>query len=343
MNFKKFSIISLLSVLLTGCGSAMEVLPQPTPPTTQVSQPEHLSVMASFYPLYELVQKIGGERGEFRNFVPSGVEPHDYEPTPQQLNNLYTSDFVVFNGAGLEPWAEKVKPDLEKSGVKVITLADNISLLEGATEHEHGHEEEEHEEHEHQEEDEHEEPVYDPHFWLDPLTYLEEGRLITQKLSELAPSNTSYYQENFKKLEADLQKLHTDFEAGLQNCDSRTMVTSHAAFAYLAKRYNLAMLPIAGLSPEDEPTAKNLAELAKLVKEKNIQYIFTETLVSPKIAQTLADETGAKTLVLNPLEGLSDEEINAGKTYVSVMRENLENLKIGLGCHLSETQETQSR
>ena len=330
MKSTKFFAISLMGFLfLYGCGAPEEV---PTTQQTQAAQQQPLQVVTSFYPLYELVQKIGGDKVDVKMLVPAGIEPHDYEPVPQQIADLYKADIVILNGAGIEPWGEKISPDLEKNGVRILTLADNIDLLEGTHEEEHA------------DEEHHEDSLRDPHFWLDPLTYLEEGRLITKRLSELAPSNASYYQENLERLESHLQKLHMEYEDDLASCDSRTIVTSHAAFAYLAKRYNLAMMPISGFSPEEEPSAHRLAELAKMVKEKNIQYVFTETLVSPKIAQTLADETQIQTLVLNPLEGLTDEEMKADKNYIAIMEENLGNLKTGLGCKAAlETQQTQAR
>lgn len=286
-------ITSLLS--LTGCGTVQ-------PKTTT---PGQLKVVTSFYPLYEIANQIGGTNIAVKNLTPSGVEPHDYEPTPRDIIDMREANLVIYNGQGLEPWSEKIVPDLKKNNVATIEmtsmLKDNLIAS-------------------------------DPHLWLDPVSYAKEVQIVSEKLITLDPANTITYTQNTKQFEQEINNLNTAYESGLQSCKLNTFVTNHAAFAYLAQRYNLTMMPIAGLSPDNEPSAKTMAAITNLIKQKNIKYILTESLISPKIAETLATETGAKTLTLNPLEGLTSDEIVQGKNYISVMQDNLKNLRMALEC-----------
>lgn len=171
---------------------------------------------------------------------------------------------------------------------------------------------------------------HDPHIWLDPVLAKEMARRIYDAVAAADPDNKSYYEENFNELAAKLNELDKSYRENLANVNRKEFITSHAAFGYMAKRYGLVQIPISGLSPQEEPSPKKMAELAELCRQKNIKYIFFETLVSPKLSEILAQEVGAKTLVLNPIGGLTYEEIKAGKDYFSIMQENLENLKKAL-------------
>ena len=291
-------ILAPLLLVLGGCAQNTE--------NNAASQPVgKLRVITSFYPLYEIAKNVGGDRVEIKNLVPAGSEPHDYELTPQDILEINRADLVIVNGAGLEPLVDRLRIDLQKKGVSFLEMA--IPMQRSGV-------------------------TADPHFWLDPMLYIDESLLIAMRLSDVDFSHGDKYKENLNSYVKKIQDLHNDFEKGLANCKSRTVITSHEAFNYLAKRYNLEMISVAGFSPEAEVSAKKLTELVKIVKDKKVQYIFTETLVNPKIAETLAAEAGIKTLTLNPLEGLTESETRDGKNYVSVMRENLQNLKTGLSC-----------
>ena len=305
--------------LLMGCAQVAVENP-PESETQQVSE----KVITSFYPLYELATNIGGAAIDVTNLVTPGSEPHDYEPSPQDVEKLIEASIIFINGAGFEPWVEKIKPDLEEKKVQVIEMSANIKdLLENPV----------HEEAETQAEDpDHIDLPFDPHFWLDPVLYLEEARVLTTVLKNMDPLHSENYEQNFAAYSQKLKDLDQKYQVGLATCKYRSFVTSHAAFGYLARRYNLEMVPISGLSPETEPSARKIAELATYVKKLGIKYIFSETLISPKVAQTLADEVGINVLVLNPLEGLTPEEITNGENYVSVMEKNLTNLTTALEC-----------
>jgi len=276
-----------------------------------------IRVVTSFYPLAEFAGQVGGANVEVVNITPAGVEPHDFEPTPRDIARVYSAKVFLFNGGGFDPWAEKIKPDLEKKGISVVNMAEHFSMLPAEAEHgaEHGHETE----------------VTDPHIWLDPVLAQRQVGIIRDALQKVDPANSRVYARNAGEYLNRLSALDRKYKDGLAACAVRDAIASHAAFGYLAKRYGLNVIPIV-ISPEEEPSPKRIADLAVLARTKNIKFIFFETLVNPKLAETIAQEIGAKTMVFNPIEGLSDEELAAGKNYISIMEENLNNLRIALVC-----------
>lgn len=279
-------------------------------------------ITASFFPMAEFAQQIGGDKVKVTNLTPAGVEPHDFEPTPQDIVAIQNSKLFIYNGAGFEAWVEKVLPDLENSSTTTVDSSKGVNLLAGS--------EDEHEEENHEEGDDY--GLYDPHIWLNPVLATEQVDNILAGLIKVDPENKTYYESRATDYKQKLAGLDQEFKSGLASCQSHTVITSHNAFGYLVQRYNLSVLPISGISPDEEPSPKRLAEIADFARENNVKYIFFETLVSPSLSQTIANEVGAQTLVFNPLEGLTDEEIVAGEGYLSVQRQNLENLKIALNC-----------
>jgi zinc transport system substrate-binding protein len=276
-------------------------------------------VVAGFYPLAWAAERIGRESVEVTNLTPPGAEPHDVELSARDVENVRSADFVLLLGAGFQPALEDAA---EEADGRVVDVLDGLELLEGSEDghdEEHGGEEAGHAE---EGEEEHKAGV-DPHVWLDPLRFAEIADRIGAELA--APAAAS-------ALASELRALHESLEEGLADCRRRELVTSHAAFAYFADRYGLEQISIAGLSPEAEPTPRRLEEVVEQVHETGATTIFFETLVSPRIAETVARETGARTAVLNPLEGLTDEEIEEGADYVSVMRDNLATLRAALEC-----------
>ncbi len=255
-------------------------------------------VVTSFYPVYFFVKEIGGDKVNVINITPSGVEPHDYEPTARDLVQIQKSKLVFINGGGFESWATKIAKD----GAKVVELA--TGLMENN----------------------------DPHVWLSPELAKKEVEMITMELIRMDESNSRYYLENQTVILAKLDKLSADFKVGLSQCKEHKVVTSHDAFGYLTREYGLTQISISGISPDEEPSTKQLVEISNLAKKENLKYIFFEKLVSPKLAQTVAEEIGAKTLVLDPIEGISDNDAKQGKNYLTLMEENLANLKIALEC-----------
>lgn len=266
-----------------------------------IEDSKKLNVTATFYPLAEFAQQIGKTNAVVLNLTPTGVEPHDFEPSPQDLVELQGSDIIIYNGAGLEPWIEKLDEDLKKN--VVVDSSKDIELIPA-----------------------------DPHVWMDPVLAMQQVENITQGFMLADPDQKDFYQQNSEQLKTQLHDLDAEFREGLMQCETRDIVTSHNAFQYLAKRYQLNVKSISGLSPDEEPSAKKLAEVVDFVKDNSVKFIFFETLVSPKLSETIAQETGARTIAFNPLEGLTEEEIAEGKNYFSIQKENLASLRTALRC-----------
>lgn len=289
---------------------------------------EKLKVMASFYPVYDFAVKIGGEKAEVTNMVPAGTEPHDWEPATRDITNLEQADVFVYSGAGMEHWVEDVLKSLENQKLVTVEASNGVTLREG-----HGHEEDHEEadqENEAAAEEEHDHGEYDPHVWLSPLNAKKEMENIKNAFIEADPDNKDYYEANYKTYADKFDELDQSFKDTLSPLPNKVIVVSHEAFGYLCNAYGLTQMGIEGLSPDSEPDPARMAEVIDFVKENNVKTIFFEELVSPKVAEAIAKETGAVTQVLNPMEGLSEEEIKAGGDYFSVMEKNLAALKNAL-------------
>jgi zinc transport system substrate-binding protein len=316
-------VVSAVALGLAACGGD-DASPQASG-STATDAAEPLRVVANFYPLAEALQRVGGDRVEVANLTPPGAEPHDIEITSDDVDEIEDADLVVYLGGGFQPGVEKVAED--RSG-PTLDIATKVTLEAG--DHE-AIEAEEAGEDEHAEEgDEHGD--VDPHFWLDPTLMRAAVDAIEAELASLSPADAATFAANAAAYDAELTALDAELTAGLTGCARTQIVTAHAAFYYLAHRYGLQQLAITGLSPDSEPDPQRLDELADLVEREGVTTIFSETLVSAEIAETLARETGATTAVLNPLEGLTDEQLEAGETYLSVQRENLAALQTALDC-----------
>lgn len=274
-------------------------------------------VVTSFYPLEFLAKEIGKDLIEVKNITPAGSEPHEYEPTQQQIIDINESNILLTNGAGLESWTTKLAQNPDKNNSysqKIVELSKFFKLSELEEEGK---------------------TVQDPHIWLSPKNYIKMASIVKVSLQKNQnQTNQSIIQNNAQELIQKLQILERQYSSKLDknNCKNNKFVTNHAAFGYLAKDYNLEPLSINGLSPESEPSTKELADLSQIIKTNNIKYVLTETITSPKLAQTLAKEVNTKTLEMNPLEGLTQEEITRGKNYITIMEENLESLAQALEC-----------
>ena len=278
-------------------------------------------VLASFYPLQYVAQQIGGDLVTVDNLTPPAAEPHDLELSPAQVREIGTADLVVYLSgfqAAVDEGVESRAPE------HVVDAADAAGLVEHAEETE-----EEHAEHA-EEGDEH--GSTDPHFWLDPSRLAAVGQAVADELSAVDPEHADQYAAGALQLGERLDELDQEMADGLAACQGATLVTSHAAFGYLADRYALEQVGIAELDPEAEPSPARLREIGAVVKENGVATLYSETLVSPKVTETLAADLGVGTAVLDPLEGLSEEAAAAGDDYVSVMQANLAALEDGLVC-----------
>lgn len=273
-----------------------------------------LEVYTSIYPLYDFSVKIGGDKVKVINLVPAGTEPHDWEPATTDILSLEKADLLIYNGAGMEHWVDQVSASLENKNLVLVEAAKDITLLEGDTKDEAGHEKE-------SVQDEH--SGVDPHIWLSIRNAKREMETIKEAFKEADPENQDFYEENYKKYAAEFDALDKKFGNELEILENKDIVVAHQAFGYLCADYGLNQVPIEGLAADSEPDAKRMAEIIDFAEEKNIKTIFFEELVSPKVANAVASEIGAKTDVLNPLEGLTQEQLNEGEDYLSVMEKNL--------------------
>jgi zinc transport system substrate-binding protein len=287
-----------------------------------------VTVLASFYPLQYVAQQIGGDLVTVDNLTPPAAEPHDLELSPAQVREVGTADLVVY----LSGFQNAVDEAIDaRAPEHVVDAADAAGLVEHAEEAEEEHAgetEEEHAEHA----DEHGHGATDPHFWLDPSRLAAVGKVVADELAAVDPEHADEYAAGAQRLGQQLDELDQEFADGLATCQGATLVTSHAAFGYLADRYALEQVGISELDPEVEPSPARLREIGDIVEERGIKTLYSETLVSPKVTETLAADLGVSTAVLDPLEGLSEDATAAGDDYVSVMQANLAALEEGLVC-----------
>ncbi|GAA2929350.1 metal ABC transporter substrate-binding protein [Streptomyces argenteolus] len=286
---------------------------------------DKLSVVASFYPMQFLAEEIGGSHVSVTTLTKPGVEPHDLELSPQQIGGLSDADHILFL-KGIQP---AVDDAVAQAGVKNTVDAATLTTLEshGSEVDGHDHGAEEHEEHAGEEHAE--EAGLDPHIWLDPVKYAEVAQGVGKSLEKADPDNAADYRKNTQTLVAELNKLDKTFEDGLKNTATKTFITTHSAFGYLAERYGLTQEGIAGLDPETEPSPARIDEIHAVAEKNKATTVFFETLASDKTAKTLAKDLGLKTGVLDPLEGITDK--SAGADYIEVMQSNLAALQKALG------------
>lgn len=282
----------LLSVFTSACSQSVVISDKP-------------QIYTSFYAIYDFVTEIAGDKAEVYNIVPTGTEPHDWEPTVQDMAKLNSADVLFYNGLGMEHWIDKVQNSLLNSDTEFVQLSEGVDVDEKAG---------------------------DPHIWLDPSNVKIMCSNIYNTLCEIDPDNKALYEANYNNYIVQLSSLDTTYKNTIANLpgNNRTIVVSHEAYSYLCNAYGLNQVSIDGISADSEPSPEKMMELISFIKDNNINYIFYEELLSQKTAQTLADETGAQLLSLNPFEGLTEEEIANGENYISVMLRNLENIKTAL-------------
>jgi zinc transport system substrate-binding protein len=268
--------VVLAGSALVGCGEAASGSDKP-------------QVVASFYPLQFVAERIAGDHAEVSNLTEPGVEPHDLELSPRQAARLADADVVLYE-QGLQPAVDEAvandAPD------HVVDAAEVVELHHA-----------------------------DPHFWLDPTLLARTAEAFTTSLKKADPDNAAAYTTANDELQAELRSLDQELTAGLEDCAIRTVVVSHDAFGYLGERYDLEIHPIAGLSPDAEPSARQIAELSDVIREEGVTTVFSERLASPRLAETLASDLEVSTAVLDPIEGLASQD--ATGDYLSLMRANL--------------------
>ena len=282
---------------------------------------EKIKVVATLFPQYDFVKQIGKDKVEVSLLLTPGTETHTYEPTPQAIINVNKSDLFIYTGKYMEPWSDKIASSIDSNTI-ILDASKDIDLIKS----EHIENEEEHEEdHNHQH-------SYDPHIWLNPQNAIGMVKNITEELCNIDSTNSEYYKANAEEYIAKLNKLDLDIENAIKNSNKNKIAFGGTfAYSYFIERYNLEYVSAYDSCGEDtEPSVSNVKKVIDYMKINNISVIFYQELSSGKIADTIANETGAKKLVFHTVHNASSQELNSGETYISLMTKNLENLKIAL-------------
>ncbi len=274
-----------------------------------------VKIVATIFPLYEMAREVGGEKVKVHLLVPPGAEPHSFEPRPSDLRKVASAKLVLMVGAGLDNWVEDILRAVKtpSSGKSILKLGNGAHLINVHHDHHNG--------------------GTDPHVWLDFKWNMKFATRLIETLSGMDPDNAAYYAEHGRLYIKRLQALDAAFETGLKECRTRTFVVGgHGAFGYLARAYGLEQLSLYGISSDSRPTPKKMVQLAKKMQKLGITTIFFEGTVSSKLAQVLSRETGAKVSTLYTGASLTKRQIENSTTFISLMYENLKNLRQGLGC-----------
>lgn len=311
--------IAAAALVLPACGSSTA-----DPATTG----DTLDVIVAFYPLQFAAERVGGAEAQVTNLTQPGAEAHDVELTPRQIASLSEADVVIYE-KGFQPAVDTAIEQIRPARVLDITTVVDLHSLTETGDHDHG-ADPEHEADDEPGEDAHDHSGADPHVWLDPTNMITISDSLAEIMSRAQPGKEEVFRTNAATLNGELTALDESFRTGLQTCARNEFVVSHAAFGYLADRYDLTQISLRGLSPDAEPSPARIAEVQELARERGITTIFYETLVSPAVAESVAGDLGLKTDVLDPLEGLT--ESSRGDNYLEVMNANLTALKAANAC-----------
>ncbi|MDQ0481107.1 metal ABC transporter solute-binding protein, Zn/Mn family [Guptibacillus hwajinpoensis] len=319
MNLKygKILLFVITVLLLAACGEEGTR----TTASNESGGEKKLNIYTTLFPIEDFTRKIGGKHVQVVSILPAGSDAHTYEPTTQTMINVAEADAFIYNGLGMESYAEAIADSVGKD-VRMVEASSGIETLEHNEEHsedEHSDEHEEHSEGEHS----HDHGDQDPHLWLDPIKAIGMAENIKETLIELNPEAKEDFEANFQSVKSELTKLDKEFANIVDSKDHPDMIVSHAAFGYWENRYGIHQIAISGLSPSNEPSQKALEEIIETAKDKKIKYVLFEQNVTPKVAKSLQSEIGAKALRLHNLSVLTEEDINNKEDYFSLMRKNL--------------------
>ena len=278
------------SIMLIGCGGNQKSQ------TINEDDSKNINIMVSVYPLKEFASKIAGDKAEVTTMVPDNMEPHDYEPKTKDFQALMQSDAFIYNGLGLESWVDSVNNIIKDKDVLIVDSSDGIDVRK-------------------------EGDIIDPHCWLSLKEAQKQAENIKNTLVELDNDNKDYYEQNYELFANELEDLYNEYKEKFDSIENKNFVTGHAAFGYLCRDFGLQQKSVENLLSEGEPTPKQLEELVSFCKENNIKTIFSESLASPKVSETLAKEVGAEVVPILTLESNED-----GKSYIEAMKYNLEEI-----------------
>ncbi|MDN4072093.1 metal ABC transporter solute-binding protein, Zn/Mn family [Fictibacillus terranigra] len=310
MKMKWLAMFTALSFILAACSGQNK--------TSSAEEAAHknkkIQINTTIFPLEDFAAKIGGKYVNVQNVVPAGIEPHDYEPTIQTMSKLTDGDIFIYNGAGLEGFADKAIDTLNQDQTMVVKASEGISLAEAQEEHE-------------GQKEHHEHGDVDPHVFIDPLHSIKMAENIKNALVKKDSPHKEYYEKNFEDLKSQIAALDQDFKTLMKGSHKKEILVSHAAYGYWEKRYGLKQIPISGLSPSNEPTQKQLQQIINLSKKHQIRYVLFEDNVKPRVADTVKSEVGAEALSFHNLESPSQKDISGKQDYISLMEKNINILK----------------
>ncbi|GGF24719.1 adhesin [Halobacillus andaensis] len=341
-------LLSIFILILGACGEQTE-------DAETGDEGEQLKINTTVYPLQYFTERIAGDAAEVETILPPGSDAHSYEPSTKEMVEMAEADAFIYNGAGLETYAEKISESIKSEDVEIVEASSGIDLSSGS--HDHGNEEEEHAdegEHEHEEEEhadederEHEEEEHageegaegedghnhgeeNPHVWLDPIRSIQMAENIKEKLIELQPDSEEQFEENFNALKADLESLDEDFHEQVEGKEKNEIIVSHAAYGYWEEAYGIEQIAVSGLSPSNEPSQKELEKIIEVAEEHELNHVLFEQNITPKVSEVVQKEIGADPLRIHNLSVLTEEDIENEEDYFSLMKQNLEVLNEAL-------------
>lgn len=314
---------ALAALLLAACGDDSATNTPTTEQQQNISE-QALNVYTTVYPLSYFAERIGGDYVNVQSIYPPGSNEHSFEPTQQDMMKLADADMFFYIGLGLEGFVDNAKKTLAKENVTMIAAASAVSEEQLHVSEGHDHAEDTHEEEAHDHGDS------DPHVWLSPTIAQTLAASVKDELIKKLPEQEATFTANYNQLIADLQQLHTDFQAMADAATMKTFFVSHAAFGYIAGEYGLTQIPIAGLNSQSEPSQKELTKIVDLAKEQNVKYILFEQNITSNLAEVIKKEIGAQSLTLHNLSVLTPQDIQADADYISLMQQNIETLKTAL-------------
>lgn len=317
VRFRHFAALVLTAALLAGCGGSERVIGNEP---EQAKDADTMLVAAALYPIAAMVDAIGGTYVKVMNLTPPGTDAHGVELSAQQLESLQDAKITFYLGQNYQPTVQKSIESLKASSIDLLDSVQLLTMAQGA------HSDDDHDDHSSTGAEK------DPHVWLDPAYMIDMARAIADALSQAKPKYSATFASNATKYIDELEVLGNEIDTRFATCSSRTIITAHYSFGYFAKRANLTVYSVANLNPDEQLSAKKLEELATLVREAKVSTVFYEELVSTELAKTLAEQAGITTDILHPLEGMSQKDLDAGKTYYSVQRENINKIATSLSC-----------
>jgi len=293
-SFIRLGLFLSLAFVAVGCAN-----------TARTGANQKLTIYASVYPMYDFAVKLAGGQADVYNLMEGSGDPHDWEPTPQDIVRLQNADLFVYNGAGLEHWADSAIDTLKGTPVRVVEASQGLTLLQG-------------------------DGQQDPHVWLDPTLAKQEMENIKNAMAAADPAHAAEYEKNFEHYAAAFDELDKSFADSLAPLPNKTIVVAHQAYGYLCDAYGLTQMPLAGIDPDVEPTLLQIKDVIDFVNNHQVKTVYYEEAIGTKLADALAKETGAQLALLYPIEGLTQAQKDAGNDYFSLMEANREALVKGL-------------